>query len=59
MLGSPGSLNTSLDLSHLTPNVAENFSAEMNAWYQNHENQIENNNAPVPGTKIRTTATLV
>lgn len=58
-LGSPGSLNTSLDISQLTPNVAEKFSAEMNAWYQNHDNQIDNNNAPVPASKIRTTATLV
>lgn len=44
-IGSPMAMNTSLDLSQLTPNVAENFSAEMNAWYQNHEHQVDNNNA--------------
>lgn len=58
-IGSPGSLNTSLDLNQITSNVAENFSAEMNAWYQNHEHQMDNNNTTVPASKIRSTATLV
>lgn len=58
-VGSPGSINTSLDLSQLTSNVAENFSAEMNAWYQNHEQQIDNNNPERQGSSNRSTATLV
>ncbi|KAF2881192.1 hypothetical protein ILUMI_24976 [Ignelater luminosus] len=58
-VGSPSSINTSLDLSQLTSNVAENFSAEMNAWYQNHEQQIDNNNPERQGPNNRSTATLV
>ncbi|KAK4871640.1 hypothetical protein RN001_015764 [Aquatica leii] len=56
-IGSPTSNNSSLDLSQLTSNVAENFSAEMNAWYQNHE-QVENTRTGPHGSS-RSTATLV
>ncbi|CAH1965193.1 unnamed protein product [Acanthoscelides obtectus] len=46
-----GSLNTSLDLA-----VSENFSAEMDAWYKD---QQQNNNPPGNSGKSRSTATLV
>ncbi|KAJ8936500.1 hypothetical protein NQ314_012364 [Rhamnusium bicolor] len=36
-----GSLNTSLDLSHLA--VSEHFSAEMNAWYKDQQKNNNNN----------------
>lgn len=37
--------NSSFDNNPLSPHVADNFSAEMNAWYQKHEHQSDNNNA--------------
>ncbi|KAK5639014.1 hypothetical protein RI129_011506 [Pyrocoelia pectoralis] len=54
----PTSLNSTLDFSQLTSNVAENFSAEMNAWYQNQE-QVDNNNTGRHAANTRSTATLV
>ncbi|KAB0800800.1 hypothetical protein PPYR_06539 [Photinus pyralis] len=57
-IGSPTSLNSTLNFSQLTSNVAENFSAEMNAWYQNQE-QVDNNNTGRHAANNRSTATLV
>lgn len=52
---SESSANASLNLSQLSPNVAEKFAAEMNDWYKTHEHQIETR----PSSKGHSTATLV
>ncbi|CAH0562613.1 unnamed protein product [Brassicogethes aeneus] len=53
---SNSNINNSLNLSQISA-VADNFSAEMNAWYKEH--QIDNNNTNGSNSKSRSTATLV
>ncbi|XP_060516147.1 uncharacterized protein LOC132695721 [Cylas formicarius] len=52
---SSGNLNNSLDLSQIA--VSEHFSAEMNAWYNDRDQHLDNNNSN--SSKSRSSATLV